>query len=76
MVQPDRPKMAIQYGTKMMIFACWVTKARTQTESHNILYLFLFDCNNGYVNTCKGYIIHTRTMPILFNSRLCSVCVT
>jgi hypothetical protein len=31
MVQPDRPKMAIQYGTKKMIFACRVTKARTQT---------------------------------------------
>jgi hypothetical protein len=45
-------------------FACWITKARLQTHTENILYLMLLHGNYGYVNAPQCYVI--RTSPPLF----------
>jgi len=36
MVKPERPQVTMLYGAEKMRFACQVTKARIQTNNHNI----------------------------------------
>jgi hypothetical protein len=40
-------------------FACRTTKARIRTHTHNISYLLLFYCSNGYANAPQFYVILT-----------------
>jgi len=49
-VQPDRPQMTIW----RMRISCWIPKA---THTHHMLYLLLFECNNGNSNTPLRYIM-------------------
>jgi hypothetical protein len=35
MVEPDWPKTTIECGVEKMQFACWITKARIQTNTRN-----------------------------------------
>jgi len=45
-----------------MRFACWIPKA-TDTHSEYVIYLLVFDYNNGCTNVPQCYVI--RTLPVL-----------
>jgi hypothetical protein len=51
-----------------MRFACRITKARVQTHTQNMYYLWLFHCKNGYANAPQCSII--CTLPIFLNSKV------
>jgi len=63
MVERGRPQMTIW----RMRIKCLITKA-THTHPHNMQYLLLFHCNNGYKNAPQCYVI--RTLPVLFYNTL------
>jgi hypothetical protein len=54
------------------------THARAHTHTHNMQYLFLFHCNNGYVNVPHCYVI--RTLAVFFqflaHDSECTNCVS
>ena len=53
-VDPDGPQMTIW----RMRIARWMPKAATHT--HNMQYLLVFHCNNGWTNATQRYV--TRTL--------------
>ena len=44
-----------------MRITCWILKA-TNTHTHNMQYLSLFHCNNGYTDVSQCYV--TRILPV------------
>jgi hypothetical protein len=37
LIQPDKPKITLQYGAEKMRFACLITTVRTDTDTHTHL---------------------------------------
>jgi hypothetical protein len=71
MVQPDRPQMTILYGAENKQFACRITKARIQTQSHNVQYLLLFCSNSCYINVTPYYVVlHCLSCKIIASNML------
>ena len=58
---PDGQWIRMLYGEGVLQFACRVSKARTQTHTHNIQNLLLLHGSNHSANAPQSYVI--RTLP-------------
>jgi hypothetical protein len=47
-VEPDRPQITIKYVVEKMRFACRITKARIQTDTHTLIIFHSY-----YLSTAK-----------------------